>query len=189
MSSTESTPRYTGLRLHGDLDQIVWSMMINYEYKRAMFSVLVSARDHELPPGYKLDRSIEGKILTELSDLSWGDETPEKDKQNEHQDTLVKLAADACLPLMQELLPLAPPPEPTTLQEELYPETYALQVFLKTTSPYLAGLIVLTFLYATLQSPWPSFESLVSKPSHPLSLFYSPPRSRWLLTFKTLSGK
>src|SRR3569833_2444099 len=117
MSSTESTPRYTGLRLHGDLDQIDWSMMINYEYKRAMVSVLVSARDHELPPGYKLDRSIEGKILTELSDLSWGDETPEKDKQIDDQATLVKLAADACLPLMQELLPLAPPPEPTTLQE------------------------------------------------------------------------
>src|SRR3569833_716454 len=139
MSSTESTPRYTGLRLHGDLDQIDWSMMINYEYKRAMVSVLVSARDHELPPGYKLDRSIEGKILTELSDLSWGDETPEKDKQIDDQDTLVKLAADACQPQKQKQQPKAPPPEPTTLQEELYPETYALQVFLKTTGPGRAG--------------------------------------------------
>ncbi|KAI1381680.1 hypothetical protein F4677DRAFT_399346 [Hypoxylon crocopeplum] len=126
-ASSKFNPRFTGLRYL--TEEYIWSVVINYSYNGVTFYVLVSAGDKETPPGYELHNSIEGKILIELSDLTFGEETDEKDARSDQlQDELAKLAGDVCLPMMQELAPPTPLPEPRTLQEQIYPETYTLQV-------------------------------------------------------------
>ncbi|KAK5999060.1 hypothetical protein PT974_01448 [Cladobotryum mycophilum] len=102
-------PLFTGLRQL--IDTEIWSLMISYSYNGAQFFVLVSAREHEFPPDYRFDESIEGKVLIELSELSYGEPTEEKD------DRLKTIEPGP-----------GSPPSPTTMQEQLYPETHILQV-------------------------------------------------------------
>ncbi|KAI0838568.1 hypothetical protein F5Y06DRAFT_268381 [Hypoxylon sp. FL0890] len=130
MSISEPAPRYLGLRYVGDtIEDPILSVAVPYSYNGVVFFVLASANHKELPPGYKLDQSIEGKLLIEMNDLSWGEVTDEKDNRIYYlQDELARLVADACLPLMRQLAPSTPLSTPRTLQEELYPETYMLQV-------------------------------------------------------------
>ncbi|KAK1763084.1 hypothetical protein QBC33DRAFT_573601 [Phialemonium atrogriseum] len=127
LASTPPAPRYTGMR-YLDMDTAdIMSIMINYSYNGAWYCVLVGAQ--EARPGYELDQSIEGKILIELSDLSWGEESEEKDRKiTQLQSDLARLAGDACLLLMKTLTPL-PVPEEQTFQDHLYPEIHTLQVF------------------------------------------------------------
>lgn len=142
LASTPPAPRYTGMRYLDPLDtedmdtedmdtedmdtEDMTSIMINYSYNGAWYCVLVSGQ--ETRPGYELAQSIEGKILIELSDLSWGEESQEKDRKiTELQSDLARLAGDACLLLMKTLTPL-PVPEEQTFQDHLYPEIHTLQV-------------------------------------------------------------
>ncbi|KAI9147046.1 FAD-dependent monooxygenase yanF [Paramyrothecium foliicola] len=128
-------------RLVDDLAQTVQSLaqdlgillefllLIEYMYNGAKFSILVSTSDKHLPFEYNLEQSIEGKLLIELSDLTWGEFDEEMDKNMEAvEDELARIALDACFPLMQELGPPAPLPEPRTMQEQLYPPLHTLQI-------------------------------------------------------------
>jgi hypothetical protein len=129
MASLEASPTYTGLRYLGD-DEVM-SALIFYSFRGLRFTVLANADESEIPPGYDFGQSVEGKILTRLSDLTWGEDTEDKDERSRYLEReLANLAANACLPIMQKLAPPAdsPRPEPRTLQEYLYPETYALQI-------------------------------------------------------------
>jgi hypothetical protein len=101
--------------------------MINYSYNGSQFSVLANTNDASHGTG--LGRSDEGKILNELNDLSWGEESEEKDIQmTALQNKLASLVGDACFPLVREIAPLSIP-EPRTLQERIYPPTYTLRVY------------------------------------------------------------
>lgn len=129
----QSDPQWKGLR-HVESD--VRSVIIDYSHNGVTFHVLVSCNEEELPTGYDLDNSIEGKILLRMDDLSYGtpsEETSEQiDKEIDRlQDDLIKLVSDACFILIQELAPATPPPEAQTLQDYLYPEAYTLQVLTK----------------------------------------------------------
>jgi hypothetical protein len=127
VTNQQSAPQWTGLRyLHED-PELSNSVMLNYSYNGSQFSVLTSADDTSQGSG--LGQSDEGKILNELNDLSWGEVCKEKDIRIEAlEDKLAGLVGDACFPLMRELSPLSTP-EPRTLQERIYPLTYALRVF------------------------------------------------------------
>lgn len=128
-TNQQSAPQWTGLRyLDGD-PELSDAVMLNYSYNGSQFSVLTCTED--TPHGSGLGQSEEGKILNELSDLSWGEESEEKDMRIEAlEDKLAGLVSDVCFPLMRELAPLSTP-EPRTLQERIYPPTYALRVFAK----------------------------------------------------------
>ncbi|TGJ83126.1 hypothetical protein E0Z10_g5627 [Xylaria hypoxylon] len=108
------------------------SLMIYFAYHGARFSVLSSSEADRLPQGYDLSLSIEGKILLELETLSFGTPTEEKaGKIDELQYKLAGLASAVCFPLIREIAPHNPLPEPRTLEEELYPPTYVLQIITK----------------------------------------------------------
>jgi hypothetical protein len=127
--------KLTGVRNIGD--GLVSSVLFRYAYNGIFFSVLAASPDDEAggealtPTGYDFEQSIEGKFLIKLSDLQWGEFDAARDAQSEDlENELAKLAGDACLPLMRKLAPV-PFPEPRTLQEWLYPQTYILQILTK----------------------------------------------------------
>ncbi|KAK4041378.1 hypothetical protein C8A01DRAFT_14839 [Parachaetomium inaequale] len=124
--------KLTGVKYIGH--SLVSSVVFSYAYNGVWFSVLAASPDDEaggeaiLSAGYKFDQSIEGKFLIQLSNLQWGEFDAARDAQSEHlENELAKLGGNACLPLMRELAPV-PIPEPRTLQEQLYPQTYTLQI-------------------------------------------------------------
>lgn len=141
VQNSTAQPRFTGLRYLDEGD--IWSILINYSFNGATFHVLVSAEEEELPMGYALHDSIEWKFLDRLNILSFGEDTTDKDAENEQlEDELAKLVCSACTSLMRELAPLVALPEPRTLEEQLYPPTYTLQVYTedkKLTSKKLDG--------------------------------------------------
>jgi hypothetical protein len=127
VTNQQSTPQRTGLRYLCEDPELFNAVMLNYSYNGSQFSVLASADD--TPHWNGLGWSDEGKTLNELNDLSWGEESEEKDiRIIALQDKLASPVGDACFPLMQELVPLSIP-EPRTLQERIYPPTYTLRVF------------------------------------------------------------
>ncbi|KAI0973618.1 hypothetical protein F4678DRAFT_425354 [Xylaria arbuscula] len=108
------------------------SLLCKYMYHGFRFDVLASSKDEDHPEGYDFDQSIEGKLLLEYEDLTIGTPTDEKDKKlYEIRDALADLESNACFPFMQKMAPSSPLPKPRTLEEELYPPTYALQVLTK----------------------------------------------------------
>ncbi|KAF2965718.1 hypothetical protein GQX73_g7863 [Xylaria multiplex] len=108
------------------------SLVCQYMYHGCRFDVLASSKDEDHPEGYDFSQSIEGKLLLEYEDLSYGTFTEEKDqKMNEVANNLTTLVSNACFSLMRKTAPPVPLPEPRTLDEELYPPTYALQVLTK----------------------------------------------------------
>ena len=127
VTNQQSAPQWTSLRyLHED-PELFNAVMLNYSYNGSQFSVLACADD--TPQANGLGQSDEGKILNELNDLSWGEVSEEKDIRIEAlEEKLASLVGDACFPLMQELAPLSTL-EPRTMQERIYPPTYALRVF------------------------------------------------------------
>ncbi|KAI1116431.1 hypothetical protein F5Y14DRAFT_64338 [Nemania sp. NC0429] len=133
-TGSQPSPQYTGQRYlgHGDPNQEFMSIMTHYSYNGVMFYLLTSAVEEELPIGYDLETTIEGKLLLELNDLSWGTQSVEKHvRAAQIRRELAQLSGDACFPLMQELAPVTPLPEARTLQEYLYPTAYTLQVLSK----------------------------------------------------------
>ena len=128
VTNQQSTPHiYTGLRNLCEDPELFNAVMVNYTYNGSQFSVLANTNDASHGTG--LGRSDEGKILNELNDLSWGEESEEKDIQmTALQNKLASLVGDACFPLMREIAPLSIP-EPRTLQERIYPPTYTLRVY------------------------------------------------------------
>ncbi|KAI1182283.1 hypothetical protein F5B17DRAFT_421070 [Nemania serpens] len=105
------------------------SVLIDYTHHGVTFRVFVSCVEEELPTGYDIEGSIEGKILLKIDELCYGETSEQKDEEiSQLQDHLIKLVGVACFTLMQELAPATPPPEARTLQEYLYPVTYTLQV-------------------------------------------------------------
>ncbi|GAP90045.1 putative protein kinase-like [Rosellinia necatrix] len=127
-ASSEPRPKCRGYEY---LEDCTWScsVMIDYSYQGALFSVLASSNPNDLPQDYDLDQSIEGKIITEIHDLSYDPPTEEKDeKKTKLHDKLAELASDVCFPLMRGIAPKSPLPKPRTLEEELYPPSYVLQI-------------------------------------------------------------
>jgi hypothetical protein len=105
---------------------------MEYSYNGVEFRVLVSAAAEELPTGYELEKSIEGKPLSELNDLACNISLEEEqERMFQIQREFGKLVGDACFALMQELAPATPSSEVRTLQDYLYPEIYTLQVLTK----------------------------------------------------------
>ncbi|KAI1291241.1 hypothetical protein F5Y03DRAFT_377292 [Xylaria venustula] len=108
------------------------SLLCRYLYHGFRFDVLASSLDDDHPEGYDFEESIEGKLLYEYEDLTIGTPTEEKDNRlYEIRDTLGSLASDASFPFMQKIAPSSPQPKLGTLEEELYPPTYTLQVLTK----------------------------------------------------------
>jgi hypothetical protein len=102
------------------------SVVITYNYNGVSFPVLVSGE--EGPDEYDVENSIEGKLLFEMDDLTYGEETEEKSERiKEIQEELKKVVADACFSFMQNVAP-EPLPEAHTLHDYLYPPSYKLQV-------------------------------------------------------------
>jgi hypothetical protein len=108
--------------------------MLTFQFNGASFYVVAASPEDEVggealvPLGYRFDESLEGKILTELTDLTWGEfdkARVEASKRLEKQ--LADMAADACLTTMQRLAP-TPILAAETLQDHLYPQTYTLQI-------------------------------------------------------------
>lgn len=127
-SNGRSTVRLTGIKVL-DLYGAVLPVLIDYVYNGAKFFALVSTSEEHLPPGYDLEQSIEGKLLVRMSDLTWDEFDEEKDKlMDAIEDELAQIALEACLPLIQELGPATPLPEPRTMQEQLYPPFHTLQI-------------------------------------------------------------
>lgn len=131
-TDSQSGPKCTDQRYLGHVDQEFLSIMTDYSYNGVTFHILTSAVKEELPAGYDLNSSIEGKLLLELNDIHWGTQTEEKDSRTiEIHREFEKLSGDVCFPLMQELAPATPLPKARTLQDFLYPAAYTLQVLTK----------------------------------------------------------
>ncbi|KAH6857123.1 hypothetical protein B0I37DRAFT_301085 [Chaetomium sp. MPI-CAGE-AT-0009] len=136
MASPENAPpRLTGIRYVGDF--IVYTGVFSFQYNGVRFHVVAASPEDEnevggealVPSHYKFDESLEGKVMTKISDLSWGDFDEARVTASERlADEFAKLAADACLPTMQQLAP-TPIPDTQTLEQFLYPQTYTLQTF------------------------------------------------------------
>lgn len=131
-SPGNASPRLAGVRYVG-LGGLM-SVVLTFHYNGVHFKVVAASPDDEaggedlLPPLYKFDESIEGKIMTEIADLSWGEFDEARDNACERlEDQLAELAADACLPAMRQLAP-TPIPDAQTLEQYLYPQTQTLQV-------------------------------------------------------------
>ncbi|KAI0534186.1 hypothetical protein GGR58DRAFT_483607 [Xylaria digitata] len=108
------------------------SLVCQYMYHGFRFDVLASEKDEDHPEGYDFSQSIEGKLLWEYEDLTYGTPTEEKDqKMKKIRNHLASLVSNACFSFMQKTAPPIPLPEPRTLEEELYPPTYTLQVLTK----------------------------------------------------------
>ncbi|KAK3290436.1 uncharacterized protein B0H64DRAFT_378648 [Chaetomium fimeti] len=127
-----ASARLTGVRYVGD--GRVFSAVFTFQYNGARFEVVAASPEDEaggealVPPLYKFDESLEGKALTEISDLSWGEFDETRDKATERlEKEFAKLAADACLQAMQQLVPI-PIPDTQILEQYLYPQTYILQI-------------------------------------------------------------
>jgi hypothetical protein len=137
MASPENKPpRLAGVRYVGD--GLTNSAVFAFQFNGVRFSVVAASPEDEaggkalVPLDYKFEESLEGKILIELSDLSWGDEFSPFDEARDEaserlENQLADMAADVCLTTMQHLAP-TPIPAAQTLQDQLYPQTYTLQV-------------------------------------------------------------
>ena len=126
-------PRLTGVRYVGEA--LVWSAVFEFHFHGVRFSIVAASPGNDaggdalVPPGYRFDESIEGKILTGVTALAWDEFDKEKDGASERLELqLADMAADACFTTMQQLAP-TPLPAAQTLQDQLYPQTYTLQVF------------------------------------------------------------
>ncbi|KAL2128606.1 hypothetical protein VTI74DRAFT_8944 [Chaetomium olivicolor] len=115
-------------------DGLIMSAVFAFHFNGVRFAVVATSPEDEtggealVPSDYRFGESIEGEILTELSELAWGEFDRARDEASEHlEQQLAQLAADACLPTMQHLVP-TPIPDTQTLQDYLYPQTYNLQV-------------------------------------------------------------
>ena len=105
------------------------SVCAKFSYRGVEFHILASAEDKDHPRGYDFGQSIEGRILKELSELSFEEDTDERDdKEEERLGELTRLAEEASLPLIRKLGPAVPLPQPRTIQELLYPEIQGLQI-------------------------------------------------------------
>ncbi|KAK4152396.1 hypothetical protein C8A00DRAFT_16297 [Chaetomidium leptoderma] len=135
MSSPEHTrPQYIGTSYVRHSDS---SIVFSFTFNNALFSVVAASPDDEaggalVPTDYNFDDSIEGKILDEILDLSVHDgdgpwNTAKQEATRRLKKQLADLAADACLPTMRRLAPTQIPAA-QTLQDNLYPPTYTLQV-------------------------------------------------------------
>jgi len=112
-----------------DMEAEEASFFLRFKYQGVEFHVLASAEDKDHPVGYDFEQSIEGKILQELGDLEWEDDMDGRDEtMNALQHQLLRLAEEAAFPLIRELGPDVPVPEPRTLQEQLYPQIHVLQI-------------------------------------------------------------
>ncbi|KAI1364571.1 hypothetical protein F5Y08DRAFT_353394 [Xylaria arbuscula] len=126
--NSESLPR-PKLLDHYDPDGDYPSLFMRFAYHGVQFDVLVSSDPNLLPRGYDFNQSIEGKILREYDDLTYGTPRDEKDdRMDALANQLGELASDACFPMMQEIAPCSPLPEPRTLAEQLYPPGHTLQM-------------------------------------------------------------
>ncbi|EAQ87442.1 predicted protein [Chaetomium globosum CBS 148.51] len=125
--------RFAGLRYLGH--GFVKSAVFTFHFNGVHVQVVVASPEDEaggdtlVPPSYNFLESVEGKFLSEMSELSWGEFDEERDKATERlEDQLEKLLQDACLQTMEQLAP-SPVPANQTLHGYLYPQTYALQAF------------------------------------------------------------
>ncbi len=137
MASPENKPpRLAGVRYVGD--GLISSAVFAFQFNGVRFPVVAASPEDEaggealLSLDYKFEESIEAKILMKLSDLAWGDELSPFDEARDEaserlEDQLADMAADVCLTTMQHLAP-TPIPAAQTLQDQLYPQTYTLQV-------------------------------------------------------------
>ncbi|KAK3294166.1 uncharacterized protein B0H64DRAFT_181096 [Chaetomium fimeti] len=134
MATPRDAPRLTRIRYVGD--GLVMSAIFTFDFNGGCFvTVLASPTDEAggealVPADYQFDESIEGKILTELTDLTWGtvEEVMTKKKEIKRlEQQLGELVADVCRPTMHRLMH-TPIPEAQTLEDYLYPQTYMLQV-------------------------------------------------------------
>ncbi|KAK3299666.1 uncharacterized protein B0H64DRAFT_389253 [Chaetomium fimeti] len=124
--------QFIGARYLGE--GLIMSVMLTFEFNGVNFFVVAASPDDEaggetlVPPGYRFEESLEGKMLAELTDLTWGEFDKgriEASKRLEKQ--LANMAADVALTTMQHLAPTPIPPA-ETLQSHLYPQTYTLQI-------------------------------------------------------------
>jgi hypothetical protein len=110
--------------------------IVRYNYHGAKFLVLLASPDDKpartqlIPPGYDFSQALEGLVLNELDDMhSAGFATASEEAQCRGLEReFAACVGVAALPLMQRLAS-SPVPAPQTLQEELYPPTFALQAF------------------------------------------------------------
>jgi hypothetical protein len=115
---------------------MVWSAVLSFQLNGVRFDVVAASPTDEaggetlVSSDYRFGESVEGKILTELIDLAWGEYDKARDEASEILvQQLANLAAEACLPTMQRLAPTpGPGPDPQTLHDYLYPQTHMLQV-------------------------------------------------------------
>lgn len=93
------------------------------------FYILASAVNKDHPADYYFGQSIRGKILQELDEFEFEDDTDEKqEKMDRLHHELFRPAEEASFPPMRELGPAVPLPEPQTMQELLYPKINVLQI-------------------------------------------------------------
>lgn len=135
MSSLEDTrPKYTGTNYVKDS---VSSIVFDFIFNNVRFSIVAASPDDEaggpfVPTDYDFEDSIEGKILDRILDLSVHDgdgpwENAKREETRRLKRQLADLAADVCLPTMRRLAPIQIPAA-QTLQDELYPPSYTLQI-------------------------------------------------------------
>src|SRR4051794_35791044 len=96
-TSPPSGPRYGRLRYVSYDYACLFSLLMEYSYNGVEFRVLVSAAAEELPTGYELEKSIEGKPLSELNDLACNISLEEEqERMFQIQREFGKLVGDAC---------------------------------------------------------------------------------------------
>lgn len=126
------SPRLAGVFYVGNGAPL--TLVLTFHYNGVHFQVVAASPKDEaggealLHPLYKFGESIEGKILTELDALSWGEFDEARDEASERlENQLAELAAEACRPAMQQLAPNLIP-DAHTLEQYLYPQTHTLQI-------------------------------------------------------------
>ncbi len=133
-----SPPYLTGTRDVGD--GAVPSLVLRFQFNGVTFDVVAASPKDDavgealVPSGYRFDKSIEGKFLTDLEELTWGSFDPKRIEASDRlTDQLANLAVEACLPTMRRLAP-TPIPAAQTLQDHLYPKVHHLQVLTESAS-------------------------------------------------------
>ncbi|KAL2261271.1 hypothetical protein VTK26DRAFT_4492 [Humicola hyalothermophila] len=134
-SPTENAlPQLAGVSYVGD-GRGIESTILTLHYNGAHFKVVAASPNDGVggkalvPPQYNFDASVEAKIMHKTYRLSFGEFDMEKGKEFERlENHLAELAADACLPTMQQLAPTRIP-DAETLEQYIHPRTYVLQVF------------------------------------------------------------
>ncbi|KAK3896520.1 hypothetical protein C8A05DRAFT_39941 [Staphylotrichum tortipilum] len=132
MATPEITSTCLAIRELGD--GVVPSLVFTLQFNGVHFNVVAASPKDDaagqglVPLGYRFAESVEGKFLTELAELAWGEfDQARMEASDLLQQQLASLLADACLPTMRRLAP-TPIPAAKTLQDYLYPQVYTLQV-------------------------------------------------------------